>query len=151
MARNDEVRVSESFPKYMKFINSYEDGKYVAYEFEDESGNLAIHYQLRPELITDKKAATMAKLFNTRMSKIKIGEICLALCKCREVLEEGYNKSAYYLNVDRIIYPLVYTTIELKPYRGSMCEFAVEHHITEWNQIDPAKYKAPKEFGNIYA
>lgn len=144
--KKDELRTSETFAKYMKYINTYEDGKYVVYEFVDESGNNGIHYQLRPELIEDKKAATLAKLFNTRMSKIKIGDICLTLCKCREVLEEGYNQSAYYLNVDRIIYPLAYTTIELKPYRGSMCEFAVEHHITEWDQIDPAKYKAPRDF-----
>ena len=94
MARKDEKRSSELFTKYIKYINTFEDGKYVAYEFEDESGNLAVHYQVRPELIEDKKAVTMAKLFNTRMSKIKIGEICLALCKCREIHEEGYNESA---------------------------------------------------------
>jgi hypothetical protein len=144
--KKDEIRTSELFAKYMKYLNTFEDGKYTVYEFEDESGNLAVHYQVRPELIADKKAATLAKLFNTRMSKIKIGEICLTLCKCREIQEEGYNQSAYYLNVDRVIYPLAYTTIELKPYRGSMCEYAVEHHITEWDQIDPAKYKAPRDF-----
>jgi hypothetical protein len=46
MARKDEVRVSENFAKYMKFINSYEEGKYTAYEFEDESGNIGIHIRL---------------------------------------------------------------------------------------------------------
>lgn len=143
--RKDEVRTSGNFTKYLKFINSYEDGKYTAYEFSDESGNPAIHYQLNPELIEDKKAKGMARLWNTKISKLHIGDICLAICKCREVLEPGYNQSHYFLNVDKIVYPLCRTDIELKPYRGSMCEFAVEHHITEWNQIDPAKYKAPKD------
>lgn len=135
MARKDEVRISESFTKYLKFINSYDDGKYTAYEFSDESGNIAIHYQISPELLTDKKQIGLARLFNTKMNKMKVGDICLAICKCREVLEEGYNKSAMYLNVDRILKPLVKYEIVQKLYNGVMTDFAVEKNITSWDDI----------------
>ena len=131
----DEVRTSDNIVKYMKFINSYEDGKYTAYEFEDQSGNLAIHYQINPELLTDKKQIGLARLFNTKMGKIKVGDICLVICKCREVLEEGYNQSAMYLNVDKILKPLVKYEIETRLYNGVKTEFAVEHNITSWDEI----------------
>lgn len=146
MAKKDEVRTSDIFSKYMKYINTYEDGKYVVYEFVDESGNNGIHYQLRPELITDKKAATMAKLFNTRMAKVKIGDICLVAARCREIHEDGYNQSTFYLNVDKVIYPLCkYDTVQ-RYYRGTLCDFAVEKHIRDWEDINPEKDKAPREF-----
>lgn len=135
MARKDEVRVSENFTKYMRYINSYEDGKYTAYEFEDQSGNIGIHYQIRPELLTDKRQIVLARLFNTKMSKINIGDICIVMCKCREVHEDGYSKSAMYLNVDRILKPLVRYEIVQKLYNGVMTDFAVEEHIQDWNQI----------------
>lgn len=135
MARKDEVRVSKNFTKYMRYINSYEDGKYTAYEFEDQSGNIGIHYQIRPELLTDKRQIGLARLFNTKMSKIKVGDICCVICKCREVLEEGYNKSAMYLNVDRILKPLVKYEIVQKLYNGVMTDFAVEKNITSWDDI----------------
>lgn len=135
MARKDEVRTSENFTKYLKFISSYEDGKYTAYEFSDESGNIAIHYQISPELLTDKKQIGLARLFNTKMNKMKVGDICLAICKCREVLEEGYNKSAMYLNVDRILKPLVKYETVIKDYRGIPTEYVIEHAITDWNEI----------------
>lgn len=133
--RKDEVRKSEPFTKYMKFINSYADGKYIAYEFEDQSGNLAIHYQIKPELLTDKKQIGLARLFNTKMGKINVGDICCVICKCREVLEPGYNQSAMYLNVDRILKPLVRYEIVKKLYNGVMTEFAIEEHITDWEDI----------------
>lgn len=133
--RSDEVRTSENFTKYLKFINSYEDGKYIAYEFSDESGNPAIHYQLNPELIEDKKAKGMARLWNTKISKLKIGDICLAICKCREVLEPGYSRSEFYLNVDRILKPLTRIKLVTKTYRGMPTEFAVEENITDWEMI----------------
>lgn len=133
--RKDEIRKSAPFTKYMKFINSYEDGKYIAYEFEDQSGNLAIHYQIKPELLTDKKQIGLARLFNTKMGKINVGDICLTICKCREVLEPEYNQSAMYLNVDRILKPLVRYEIVKKLYNGVMTEFAIEEHITNWDDI----------------
>lgn len=133
--RKNEVRTSESFTKYLKFKSSYEDGKYIAYEFEDQSGNLAIHYQIRPELLTDKKQIGLARLFNTKMGKIKAGDICLAVCKCREVLESGYNQSAMYLNVDKIISRLVKYEIVQKPYNGVIMDFAVEKNITSWEEV----------------
>ena len=136
MARKDEKRTSETFAKYMKYINTFEDGKYVAYEFEDESGNLAVHYQVRPELIADKKSATMARLFNTKMSKIKIGEICLAKCICREILEEDWTESKYYFNVDAILKPVCRYEIVQKPYRGTMQNFAVEKHVRDWDELN---------------
>lgn len=135
MARKDEVKVSENFTKYMKFINSYENGKYTAYEFEDQSGNIGIHYQIRPELLTDKKQIGLARLFNTKMGKIKVGDICCVICKCREVLEDGYDQSAMYLNVDRILKPLVKYEIVQKLYNGVMTDFAVENHISSWDDI----------------
>lgn len=135
MARKDEVRVSENFTKYMRYINSYEDGKYKVYEFEDESGNLGIHYQLRPDLLKDKKAATMAKLFNTKMGKIKCGDICLVICKCREVLEEGYDQSAFYLNVDKVIRRLAKYKAVIKDYRGIPTEFVEEVPVRSWEDI----------------
>jgi hypothetical protein len=134
--RKDEVRTSESFTKYLKFTSSYEDGKYIAYEFIDQSGNLAIHYQIKPELLTDKKQIGLARLFNTKMGKIKAGDICLTICKCREVHEDGYSQSAMYLNVDKVIKPLCKYQIEKRPYRGVMTEFAVEEHITDWGDIN---------------
>ena len=136
MARKDEVRTSKSFNKFMKYVNTYEDGKYFVYEFEDQSGNLAIHYQLRPELIEDRKAATMARLFNTKMAKIKIGEICLAKCICREILEEDWTESKYYFNVDAILKPVCRYEIVQKSYRGTMQNFAVEKHVTDWEELN---------------
>lgn len=120
----------------MKYINTYEDGKYVAYEFEDRSGNLAVHYQLRPELIEDRKAATMARVFNTKMAKLKIGEICLAKCMCREILQEDWTESKYYFNVDAILKPVCRYEIVQKPYRGTMQSFAVEKHISDWSELE---------------
>jgi hypothetical protein len=135
MARKDEVRVSENFAKYMKFINSYEEGKYTAYEFEDESGNIGIHYQIKPELLTDKRQIGLARLFNTKMGKIKVGDICLVICKCREVHEAEYNQSAMYLNIDKVLKPLTKTKLVVKDYRGMPTEFAIEEPITEWNEL----------------
>ena len=137
--KKDEVRVSENFAKYMKFINSYDEGKYTAYEFEDESGNLGIHYQIKPELLTDKRQIGLARLFNTKMGKIKVGDICLVICKCREVHEDGYNQSAMYLNVDKIIKQLVKYETVIKDYRGMPTEFAVEEPITDWNELSRIK------------
>lgn len=133
--RSDEVRTSKSFCKYMKFINSYEDGKYTVYEFADESNNIGIHYQIKPELLTDKKQIGLARLFNTKMGKIKCGDICLAICRCREVLEPGYNQSAFYLNVDKILKPLTRTKLVVKDYRGIPTEFAVDETIRDWSEI----------------
>lgn len=135
MARKDEVKVSENFTKYMRYINSYEDGKYTAYEFEDESGNVGIHYQIRPELLTDKRQIGLARLFNTKMSKVNIGDICIVICKCREVHEDGYNQSAMYLNVDKVLKPLTKTKLVVKDYRGVPTEFAIDQHITDWNEL----------------
>lgn len=133
--RKDEIRKSENFTKYMKYINSYEDGKYTAYEFEDEGGNLGIHYQLKPELLTDKKAIAMARLFNTKMSKVSIGDICIVVACCREIHEEKYDKSVFYLNVDRILKPLTRTKLVTKYYRGIPTEFAQEEHINSWDDV----------------
>lgn len=133
--RKDEVRTSENFTKYLMFINSYEYGKYIAYEFTDESGNPAIHYQLNPELIDDNKAKGMARLWQTKVSKLHIGDICLAICKCREVLEPGYNQSAFYLNVDRILKKLVEYETVIKDYRGIPTEFVIERAIRDWSDI----------------
>lgn len=135
MARKDEVKVSENFTKYMKFINSYEDGKYTAYEFEDQSGNIGIHYQIRPELLTDKRQIGLARLFNTKMSKLNIGDIVIAICKCREIHEDGYNRSEFYLNVDRILKPLTRTKLVVRDYRGIPTEFAVDETIRDWSEI----------------
>lgn len=133
--KKDEVRTSDNIVKYMKFINSYDEGKYTAYEFEDKSGNVGIHYQIRPELLTDKRQIGLARLFNTKMAKIKVGDICLAICKCREVLESGYNQSAFYLNVDRILKKLVkYETVS-RLYNGIMMEFVEEVPVRSWDEI----------------
>lgn len=135
MARKDEVRVSENFTKYMKFINSYEEGKYTAYEFEDQSGNIGIHYQIKPELLTDKKQIGLARLFNTKMGKIKVGDICLVIACCREVHEEKYSQSAMYLNVDKILKPLVkYETVN-QLYNGIPTEFVKEVPINSWEEV----------------
>ena len=134
--RKDEVRKSHTFTKYMKYINSYEDGKYTAYEFEDEGGNLGIHYQLKPELLSDKRAITMARLFNTKMSKVSIGDICLVVACCREIHEEGYDKSAFYLNVDRILKPLTKVKLVTKDYRGIPTEYAEETIINSWDDVN---------------
>jgi hypothetical protein len=133
--KKDEIRTSATFTKYMRYINSYEDGKYIAYEFEDQSGNHAIHYQVRPELLTDKRQIGLARLFNTKMGKIKVGDICLVICKCREVHEAEYNQSAMYLNIDKVLKPLTKTKLVVKDYRGMPTEFAVEEPITEWNEL----------------
>ena len=135
MARKDEVRKSELFTKYMRYINTYEDGKYKVYEFEDESGNIGIHYQLRPELLKDKKAITMARLWQTKVSKLHIGDIAIVKCVCREIHEEQYNNSVFYLNVDSILKPLTRTKLVMKDYRGIPTEFAVEETITSWEEI----------------
>lgn len=133
--KKDEVRVSENFTKYMKFINSYEDGNYVAYEFEDQSGNTGIHYQIRPELLTDKRQIGLARLWNTKMAKLNKGDIAIVVCRCREILEPGYGQSVMYLNVDKIIRKLVkYKTI-IKDYRGIPTEYVIEEHITNWDDI----------------
>ena len=133
--KSNEVRTSDNFTKYMKYINTYEDGKYVYYEFEDESGNIGQHYQVRPEFIDDKKAKGQARLFNTKMGKLKIGDIAIVVCKAREIHEEQYDNSVFYLNVDRILKPLVRYEIVQKLYNGIMTEFAVEKNITNWDEI----------------
>ena len=133
--KKDEVRKSELFTKYMRYINTYDDGKYKVYEFEDESGNLGIHYQLKPELLTDKKAIAMARLFNTKMSKVSIGDICLVVACCREIKEEKYDKSVFYLNVDRILKPLTKVRLVIKDYRGVPTEYAEETITRSWDDV----------------
>lgn len=135
MARKDEVKVSENFTKYMKFINSYEDGKYTAYEFQDQSGNMGIHYQIKPELLTDKKQIGLARLFNTKMSKLNIGDIAIVICKAREIHEEGYDNSVFYLNVDKVIRRLVKYKAVIKDYRGIPTEFVEEVPVRSWEDI----------------
>ena len=136
MARKDEVRTSESFRKFMRYTDTYDAGKYQVYEFEDKVGNLAVHYQLKPELIEDRKAATMARVFNTKMAKMELGDICLAKCICREILQEDWTESKYYFNVDAILYPVCRYEIVQKPYRGVMQNFAVERHISDWEELE---------------
>lgn len=133
--KSDEVRTSDNIVKYMKYLGSYEDGRYVCYQFEDESENVALHYQIRPELLEDKKQITLARLFNTKVSKLNIGDIAIVVCKCRLIKEEGYDQSVMYLNVDKIIKPLVRYEIVQKLYNGVMTDFAVEKNITNWNDI----------------
>lgn len=133
--KRDEIRTSATFQKLMKFTNSTDCGKYILYEFTDESGNVGLHYQLKLELLDDKKQIGQARLWQTKVSKLKIGDICLAICCCREVLESGYNQSAMYLNVDRILKPLTRTKLVVKDYRGIPTEFAVEEKITNWDEI----------------
>lgn len=135
MARKDEVRVSENFVKYMRYINTYSDGKYDVYEFEDQSGNIGIHYQIKPELLTDKKQIGLARLFNTKMGKIRVGDICVVMCKAREIHEKQYDNSVFYLNVDRILKPLSKIKLVKKDYRGILTDFAVEEHLTNWEDI----------------
>lgn len=133
--RKDEVRTSDNIVKYMKYLGSYEDGRYICYQFEDESSNVALHYQIKPELLTDKRQIGLARLFNTKMGKIKAGDICIVICKCREIHEDGYNQSAMYLNVDSILKPLTRTKLVVKDYRGVPTEFAVDEKITDWDEI----------------
>lgn len=133
--KKDEIRTSDTFTKYMRYLGSYEDGRYICYQFEDESSNVALHYQIKPELLTDKRQIGLARLFNTKMGKIKAGDICLVVACCREMHEEQYNQSAFYLNVDKVIKPLVKYEIVQKLYNGVMTDFAVESHITEWNEL----------------
>lgn len=131
----DEVRTSENIVKYMMYTNSYEDGRYICYEFQDESGNVALHYQLNPELIEDKKAKGQARLWQTKVAKLNIGDIAIVVCKAREIHEEQYNNSVFYLNVDKIIKQLVkYRTI-IKDYRGIPTEYAIEEPITSWEEV----------------
>lgn len=135
MARKDEVRKSDNFVKYMMYINSTDCGKYILYEFTDESGNVALHYQIKPELIEDKKAKGQARLWQTKVAKLNIGDICLVKCACREVLEPGYNQSAFYLNVDSILKPLSKYKTVTKYYNGVLMDFVEEEHIRDWNDI----------------
>jgi hypothetical protein len=69
------------------------------------------------------------------MGKIKVGDICLVICKCREVHEAEYNQSAMYLNIDKVLKPLTKTKLVVKDYRGMPTEFAIEEPITEWNEL----------------
>lgn len=133
--KKDEVRASENIVKYMKYLGSYEDGRYVCYQFEDESGNVALHYQIRPELLEDKKQIALARLFNTKVSKLNIGDITIVICKAREIHEKQYDNSVFYLNVDRILKPLTKTKLVVKDYRGTPTEFAVDEVITDWDKI----------------
>lgn len=133
--RSDEVRTSDNIVKYMKYLGSYDDNNYTVYQFEDESGNVALHYQLQLDSIEDKKAKTLAKLFNTKVSKLHIGDIAIVICKAREMHEEQYDNSVFYLNVDRILKPLTRTKLVVKDYRGVPTEFAVEEIIKDWDQI----------------
>lgn len=133
--RKDEVRTSDNIVKYMMYTNSYEDGRYICYEFQDESGNVALHYQLNPELIEDKKAKGMARLFNTKMGKIKVGDICLVICRAKEIHEKQYDNSVFYLNVEKVIKRLVkYRTI-IKEYRNIPTEYVIEESIRDWADV----------------
>ena len=133
--RKDEVRTSESFTKYMMYTNSTDCGKYILYEFTDESGNIGLHYQLKLELLENKKQVGQARLWQTKLSKLNKGDIAIVVCCCREVLEPGYNQSAMYLNVDKIISRLVkYDTI-IKDYRGVPTEYVIEHAVRDWEDI----------------
>lgn len=137
--KRDEIRTSDTFTKYMKYLGSYEDGRYVCYQFEDESSNVALHYQVRPELLEDKKQIALARLFNTKVAKLKIGDICLAICKAREIHEKQYDNSVFYLNVDRILKPLVkYETVS-QLYNGIPTEFVKEIPITSWEEVSNRK------------
>jgi len=133
--RKDEVRTSDNIVKYMMYTNSYEDGRYICYEFQDESGNVALHYQLNPELIEDKKAKGMARLWQTKVAKLHVGDIAIVICKAREMHEEKYNQSTFYLNVDRILKPLVRYESIIKDYRGIPTEYVIEHTIRNWDDI----------------
>lgn len=135
MARKDEVRTSDNIVKYMKYLGSYEDGRYVCYQFEDESSNVALHYQIKPELLEDKKQITLARLFNTKVSKLKVGDIAIVICKAREIHEKQYDNSVFYLNVDRVLKPLTRTKLVVRDYRGVPTEFAVDEVIRDWDEI----------------
>jgi hypothetical protein len=133
--RKDEVRTSDTFTKYMQYTNSTDCGKYILYEFTDESGNVGLHYQLNPELIEDKKAKGMARLWQTKVSKLNVGDIAIVVCKAKEIHEEQYANSVFYLNVEKIIKRLVkYETVD-RLYNSVMMEFAVEVPIREWDDI----------------
>lgn len=133
--RKDEVRTSDNIVKYMKFLGSHDDGRYILYEFADESGNIALHYQLNPELIEDKKAKGQARLWQTKVAKLNIGDIAIVICRCREVLEPGYNQSVMYLNADKIVKQLVkYETVN-QLYNGIPTEFVKEVPITSWKEV----------------
>ena len=119
----------------MKYLGSYEDGRYVCYQFEDESSNVALHYQIRPELLEDKKQIALARLFNTKVSKLNIGDIAVVICKAREIHEEQYDNSVFYLNVDRVLKPLTRTKLVVRDYRGVPTEFAVDEVIRDWDEI----------------
>lgn len=133
--KSDEVRTSDNIVKYMKYLGSYEDGRYVCYQFEDESSNVALHYQVRPELLEDKKQIALARLFNTKVSKLNIGDIAIVICKAREIHEKQYDNSVFYLNVDRVLKPLTRTKLVVKDYRGIPTEFAVDETIRDWSEI----------------
>lgn len=133
--RKDEVKTSDNIVKYMKYLGSHEDGRYILYEFADESSNVALHYQIRPELLEDKKQIALARLFNTKVSKLSIGDIAIVICKAREIHEEQYDNSVFYLNVDRILKPLTRTKLIVKDYRGVPTEFAVDETIRDWSEI----------------
>lgn len=135
----DEVRTSDNIVKYMMYTNSYEDGRYICYEFQDESGNVALHYQLNPELIEDKKAKGMARLWQTKVSKLHVGDIAIVICKAREMHEEKYNQSTFYLNVDKIIKCLVKYKSVIKDYRGIPTEFVEEVPVRSWEEVSNRK------------
>lgn len=135
MARKDEVRVSRPIVKYMQYTSSTDCGKYILYEFTDESGNVGLHYQLKLELLEDKKQIGQARLWQTKVSKLHVGDIAIVMCVCRQIQEEGYDQSVMYLNVDRILRPLTRTKLVLKDYRGTPTEFAIDEVITDWNDI----------------
>ena len=74
-------------------------------------------------------------MFNTKVSKLNIGDIAIVICKAREIHEKQYDNSVFYLNVDRILKPLVKYEIVQKLYNGVMTDFAVEKNITSWDDI----------------
>ncbi|MEE1126059.1 MAG: hypothetical protein U0L18_09040 [Acutalibacteraceae bacterium] len=133
--RKDELQVSKPILKYMMYSNSYEDGRYTCYEFIDEGGNVGLHYQIRPELLEDKKQIGQARLWQTKISKLKKGDIAIVMCRCREIQEEGYNQSVMYLNIDRILKPLTKVKLVTKDYRGIPTEFAEETIIRSWDEV----------------
>ena len=53
----------------------------------------------------------------------------------REIHEDGYNQSAFYLNVDRILKPLTKVKLVTKDYRGIPTEFAEETIINSWDDL----------------
>ena len=133
--KKDEIRISDTFTKYMRYLGSYEDGRYICYQFEDESSNVALHYQIKPELLIDKRQIGQARLWQTKISKLKKGDIAIVMCRCREIQEEGYNQSVMYLNVDRILKPLTKVKLVTKDYRGIPTEYAEEEIINSWADL----------------